>query len=131
MIYSMDKRAQDMGMKDYIIGPVVCWSPVPPWFLPEPTVDFLMLDQVKEDNGDPVAMVCEQLKGNRSGSVQIYTDGSMNPLEGKAAIGISITQLCIKQGFRLPDNMSVFSKELVAILWAPGWESAAHRGILS
>lgn len=62
MINSVDKRAQEMGMKDYIIGPAVCWSPVPPWFLPEPTIDFSMLDQVKEDSGDTVAMVCEHSK---------------------------------------------------------------------
>lgn len=45
----------------------------------------------------------------------------MNPLDGKAAIGISIPQLCIKQGFRLSDNMTAFYIELVAILWALGW----------
>ncbi len=71
MINSVDKRAQDMGMKDYIIGPAVCWSPVPRWFLPEPTVDFSVLDQVKKDHGNPVAIVCEQLKENWSGSVHM------------------------------------------------------------
>lgn len=128
MMNTVDKRAQELGMKDFIIGPAVCWSPVPPWLLPEPTVDFSLLHQMKEGNGDPVALVNEHLKRIWPDFVQIFTDGSMIPLNRKAAIVLSIPQVHFKLGLCLPNNMSVFSTELVAILWALGWVEGQRSG---
>ena len=129
MVNSMGERAREVGVKDLLMGPAVCWPPVPPCLLPEPDVDLSILDQIKKkDADDPVTLVNNYLKGKWANYIQIYTDGSKNLNNSKAAIGISIPQLQIQHGKRISNHMSVFTAELVAILWALGWVEEVRQG---
>ena len=129
MVNSIGERAWKVGVKDLLMGPAVCWPPVPPWLLPEPDVDLSKLDQIKKkDAGDPVTLVNNYLKGKWADYIQIYTDGSKNLNNGKATIGISIPQIQIQQGKQISNYMSVFTTELVAILWALGCVEEVRLG---
>ncbi len=75
---SLGKRAQEIGVNDIKIAPVVIWPPVPPWLLTVPKVDLSILDQINKDEGSPVDMVFNHLKRNWSEYIQLFTDGSMN-----------------------------------------------------
>ncbi len=90
------KRAQEIGVNDIKIAPVVIWPPVPPWLLTVPKVDLSIFDQIKKVEGSPVDMVFNNLKRNWSGYIQLFTDGSMNSSCRKAAIGISIPQVFLR-----------------------------------
>ena len=75
-----------------------------------------------------MTLVNNYLKGKWANYIQIYTDGFKNLNNGKAAIGISIPQLQIQQGKRISNHVSVFTTELVAILWALGWVEEVRPG---
>ena len=92
--------------------------------MPEPYVDFSIFDQIKKkDAGDPVTLVNSYLKRKGANCIHIYTDGSNNLNKVKAKIGISIHQLQ-----RISNNVSFFTTELVAILWALGWVEEVRPG---
>ncbi len=63
LVNCMGERAREMGVKDKSMDPVVCWPPVPPRLLPEPDVDFSILDRLKKkDAGEPESLVSGYLR---------------------------------------------------------------------
>ena len=36
LINFMGERAQEVGEKDLLMGPAICWPPIPPWPSPNP-----------------------------------------------------------------------------------------------
>ena len=53
--------------------------------------------------------------------MQIFTDGSRDPDSGRTGFGIHIPPFQIHQGRRLSDGASVFSAEMLPLVWALGW----------
>ncbi len=51
----------------------------------------------------------------------MYTDGSKDPESGRVAIGLAVPQLKISKGCRVSDHTSVFTAEMVTVLWALRW----------
>ncbi len=53
--------------------------------------------------------------------VQIYTDGSKDPIEQKVGIGVYIPRFKTEISLRLSDKLSVYSTELTAIIVGLQW----------
>lgn len=114
--------AGDIGIMELNVCPPICRSDVPLWLIPNPNVDLYFLKTNKRKMSE---VVVEEIKTRQcqmwGGHLQIYTDGSKDPESGKGAFGISIQEIGYKKGWRIPDHMSVFTAELVAVLWAVRW----------
>ncbi len=122
----MDERAQGMGVKDLSMGPAACWPSVA---LTRTRCRLFHIGPIQnKDAGEPETLVSDHLREKWAGYMQIYTDGSKNLNNGKAAVGISILQSEIQHGKRISDHVSVFTTELVAILWALGWVENVRPG---
>ena len=52
---------------------------------------------------------------------QIFTDGSKDQESGKTGLGVYVASSRSRQSVRTSDHLSVFSVELLAILWALDW----------
>ena len=74
-----------------------------------------------DDKNDVRVSVEEFINVARESKIIIYTDGSRDPVRRRAGFGVYIEQLEIKLVVRITDESSVFTTELVAILWALGW----------
>lgn len=94
------------------------WSPVPSWFLPEPEVDLYLLKLLhsKKLSRDFASVYINQLQ-----CIMIFTDGSRDPDSRKTGFGMYVENIHILQSVRISDNLSVFTSELLAILWAVWW----------
>lgn len=114
--------AGEIGIMNLDVSPPVCRSDVPLWLFPDPIVDLYFLKTSKRKMSE---FVVEEIKTRQcqmwGGHLQIYTDGSKDPESGKVAFGISIPEIGYKKGCRIPDHLSVFTAELVAVLWAVRW----------
>ena len=78
---------------------------------------FLQLD----DKSDVRARVEEYLKVAREGKVIVYTDGSRDPVRKRAGFGVYIEGVEVEHSVRITDESSVFTTELMALLWALRW----------
>lgn len=76
------------------------------WFL-IPMLTYILWKQAKE--------ICQRPPTN------LYWRVEPDPESGKVAFGVSIPEIGYKKGCRIPDHMSVFIAELVAVLWALRW----------
>ena len=74
-----------------------------------------------EDKREVRGRVEEYLSVARGHKVIIYTDGSRDPVRRRAGFGVYIEQLELKYSIRITDESSVFTTELMAILWALRW----------
>ena len=68
------------------------------------------------------------LAATSMGRPSIYTDGSKEHESGKVAVGISIPEIGYRIGYRVSDHMSVFTAEMVAVLWALRWVEDNKQG---
>ena len=119
---TLKSMADDIGIGNLNVCPPVCRSDVPLWLIPDPIVDLYFLKTSKRKMSEDVV---EEIKARQGhiwgGYLQIYTDGSKDPESGKVAFGISIPEIGYKKGCRISDRLSVFTAELVAVLWALRW----------
>lgn len=98
------------------------WGSVPLWLLPSVPFDFrLHEDKHNEDIEFSSDSAMEYIQLNWNSCLQIYTDGSKDPDSGKVSCAFFIPQLKLRVGYRLSDNIAVFSAESVAILKALQW----------
>lgn len=111
---------EGLGLRE--VGPVVVWPCVPPWLLAKSEVDFSILERMKEeDSGSPDELVRARLQVYWAEHLQIYTDGSMDPASRRASFAMYIPRLRLTQGRRLSEGVSVFTSEVLAIIWALEW----------
>ena len=77
---------------------------------------------LQENNKHVIALKLEQYLNNGMGSyLNIFTDGAREPESGKAGFGVYITQLDLRISQRITNERSVFTTELLAMLWALWW----------
>ncbi len=69
----------------------------------------------------PASRICRYVDQMQNECMQIFTDGSRDPVCGKTGFGVYVAYLQIQQNIRVSDNLSVFSSELLANLWATCW----------
>lgn len=104
------------------MAPRVVWPCVPPWLLPDPEIDWTVKEIFRERGKEnPVEVVKDVINENWDGHLQIYTDGSVDPATNRAAFAVHIPEVGLSQGYRIPNNRSVFTTEVIAILCALEW----------
>ncbi|KAG5278648.1 hypothetical protein AALO_G00101240 [Alosa alosa] len=111
-----------------MVAPTVAISPVPPWFFPQPAVDMAMLQLVHEE------AEVESLSGYVQSYIRdtyhsfrdIYTDGSKDPESGRAGASIVVRGVGVGSFWRLTDEVSVYSTEIIAIAKALEWVEEAR-----
>ncbi|XP_060769056.1 uncharacterized protein LOC132875919 [Neoarius graeffei] len=114
--------AKDFNLLDMVPVKSTYWGPVPTWLLPPVQVDFrLHEDKHNEEVEFSSDSATEYIQLNWNSCLQIYTDGSKDPDSGRGSCAFYIPQLNIKNGYRLSDNMAVFTAESMGILKALQW----------
>ena len=78
---------------------------------------FILNNNKRKKSGDIVKEIKSHLQQEWRSHLQIY-DGSKDPESGKESFGVTIPELRIKKGHRISDQMSVFTAEMLALLWA-------------
>lgn len=118
----LKSMANKIGIVNLNVCPPICRSDIPSWLIRDPIVDLYFMKTSKRNMSEDVVKAIKvwicQLWGEH---LQMYTDGSKDPESGKVAFGVSIPETRYKKGCRIPDYMSVFTAELVAVLWALRW----------
>lgn len=118
-----DKEAERLDLNKLSYCPTVALSATPPWFFPMPKVDLDIARQSKKSKeyGGLSNMVQHYLSTRYYDRVQVYTDGSKDPDTGRtgAAVYVPDADASLKQ--RTPDNLAIYSVELLAILMALTW----------
>lgn len=106
-------------MRQEAIAEHTSWSPTPPWVIPELNIELSFLQE--EDKREVRTSVEEYLRAARGDKTLIFTGGSRDPVSWRAGFGIYIEQPELKFSFRVSDETSVFTTELMTILWALKW----------
>ena len=109
-------------MSQIVVGPNTVWGNVPPWVCPVPKVDLTIIERKREWDIDNVASrTNEYIKSNFYTYMTIFTDGSKNPEDGHVGIGVFIPEFKVHISKRISDRLSVFTAEIVAIIFALQW----------
>ena len=91
-------------------------SPQPFWTFKDIHIDISLSEKIDKKNTNPVLMKSltdNHLREKYHNHNHIYTDASK--FENKVGIGIYLEKSNIKQAFRLNDNLSITTGELIAI----------------
>ena len=106
------------------------WPPIPPWVMNELDIEMNFLQ--KKDKREMAAHIQLYLNSIREHKLLIFTDGSREPDSKRAGFGVYVEQLDIKFSVRISDESSVFTAELMAILWALRWveETKAREAVI-
>ena len=69
----------------FIIGVEALWLPVPHWLILDTVVDFGVMEMLRSRGKEmtPQQAVEERLRSEWSSSLQVYTDGSRDPENGR------------------------------------------------
>lgn len=94
-------------------------SVIPPWILPETTVDLSIMAKKQEKLNVVDRYVVQLHLNNYYGYVQIFTDASK--IEGRIGIAFTIPEFKVNIGKRVTDGLSVYTGEMLAILLALQW----------
>jgi len=87
--------------------------------LPEADVDIGLSNEnvIKEGSvGNVDHYVQEHLRKLWNNYIDIYTDGSRDPASKNVGFGFYVPHFHVRQSYKLPDGLSIFTAELVAII---------------
>jgi ribonuclease HI len=88
----------------------------PPWEFIHPDYNTELNEKFLKDEIS-INMVNEYIQRIKENGVTVYTDGSKDE-HGKIGIGIYVPKLQVSINHKLPDNLSIFTAEMMAILTA-------------
>lgn len=133
--WSIGSWVQEAGLQSITIAPTVSVPPVPPWFFPQPTVDMAILQYMHEEReteAESLAFyVNDYIRDVHHPCTEIYTDGSKDPVTGRAGASMVVRRVGISQMWRLTDELSVYATEMMAIIKALEWvEEARPRKVV-
>ena len=121
-VHKIKAEEEELGLSGVRRGTAVVWPSVPPWLLPNVEVDWTISERKREKGrGEPDELVRERMQQEWADHVQMYTDGSMDPNSKRVGFAVHIPSLQITQSRRLPNGVSVFTSEMVALIWAVNW----------
>ena len=90
-------------------------SNIPIRFFPEIEIDFSLIEMRREwEEGEIAYKASNYIRNNHYSYLDIYTDGSKDEND-KVGTGVYIPSMHINIGKRLPDQMSVYSAEMIII----------------
>lgn len=121
-MFNIRKKIEELGLKEEGVAPQVYWSVVPPWLMSIPEIDLSIMDNIKHHEGTEYPNMVKRRLENQWGTyLQIYTDGSQDPQTGKSGFAFYIPQYEYVKLKRLSEGVSVYTTELLAIIWALKW----------
>jgi len=122
LMYNIRKKMEELGLREEGVAPQVYWSVVPPWLMSIPEIDLSILNNVKHHvDSEYPEMVKQRLENQWGTYLQIYTDGSLDPQTEKSGFAFYIPQYEYVKLKRLSEGVSVYTTELLAIIWALKW----------
>ena len=128
-IVEVNQWARKLGMEQRGVVEHIGWLPIPPWVIPRVNVAMHFL--LNRDKAGVSSSVQEYLNSVREDKVIIYTDGSRDPDSRRAGFGVYVEQYELEFSVRISNESSVFTAELMAILWALWWvEEAKVREVI-
>ena len=96
-------------------------SNFPIWLFPVIEIDLNLIEMRKEwEEGEKEYKTSQYIKNNHYRFLDIYTDGSKYEND-KVGICVYTPSMQINIGKRLPDQMSVYSAEMMAIIIGLQW----------
>ena len=108
-----------LGLEQVSVAEHTSWLPMPYWVLREQNIEMVFLQE--KDKKLVTPKIAEHLNSIRDITLIIFADGSRDPVSGRAGFGMYVEQLGVKIGRRISNGSSVFTSELMAILWALRW----------
>ena len=91
-----------------------------PYWENEINIDLSLSSTINKSNvGANTLMICQEFIESWNNFLQIYTDGSVR--DNHTASAFYIPDIKVIKSYRLSDNTSIFTAELVAILMALQW----------
>ncbi len=120
--FTVDRTVAEHGLGEVTL---TSFAPPPtaPWTMLEPPISMSVSKIIsKSDFTHEIrAAALEMIDRNYKHSLQIFTDGSKDPNSGKVSAAFSVPSLKVKSKFRITDNTSIFTAELIGILRAMSW----------
>lgn len=112
----------EICINKYNVCPLVCWSVVLSWLIPEPEVDFnFFTNNETKKSGDIVKELQIQVHQQWNSYLQINANGPKYLKNGTVAFGIYIPEIKVEKGLPILDHMSVFTAEMVTLLRGLWW----------
>ncbi len=105
--------AREMGLEQGGIAEHIGWSPMPYWDIPKLKIEFTFLQE--KDKMEVIPRVVVYLNSINQSSIIIFTDGSRDPVNGRAGFGVYVEKLGLKIGKIISNGSSVLTTELLAI----------------
>ena len=115
---------------EYNIGNICFGSPTPrsniaPWLFPKPDIDLNILELKNDWENDVKGQKASRyIKNKFSDFLEIYTDGSKDESD-KVGTGVYIPDKHIRIGKRIPDKLSVYTAEMMAVIMGLQWVEKA------
>lgn len=126
--WSANGEAKEVGIDEYEISRIVTLSGIPSWMFPKPIVDFQIQTELKEDKNNQKNIIVQRyLDKYFSSWLQIFTDGSKDPVSGRAAGAVYIPKFQCNIKKRITDYVAVYTAQLIAILLALQWVEDVKR----
>lgn len=121
--WEINSLAKKLKMNEIECSMSPVWGAIPPWILPDVVIDLEILEKIREweEMGLVKYNVKKHVQEKFYGSLEVYTDGSKDPVLGVTGIGIYIPEIEKKISKRLSDKLSIFSVEMSAIIIALSW----------
>lgn len=117
----MTKKPVELKLDQFKICCRVPLPVIPPWILPEASVDLTLLDRKNKDKSFIInSHTIQNYIDNYYNYVQIYTDASKNTAD-HIGIAFIVPEFHIKVKKRINDKLSIYTGEMLAILLAIQW----------
>ena len=114
---NINQWAVRLGLEQVSVAEHTSWLPMPYWVLPELNIKMVFLQEKDKKLVTPkIAEHKLNLNSIRDSTLIIFTDGSRDPVSGRAGFWMHVEQLGVKIGRRISNGSSVFTSELMAIL---------------
>uniref|UniRef100_A0A1A8H245 RNase H type-1 domain-containing protein n=1 Tax=Nothobranchius korthausae TaxID=1143690 RepID=A0A1A8H245_9TELE len=117
----MVKKPVELKLNQFKISHRVPLPVIPPWILPEASVDLTLLERKTKDKSFILnSHTAQDFIDRYYNYVQIYTDASKNTA-GHLGIAFVVPEFRVTVQKRVGDGLSVYTGEMLAILLAVHW----------
>ena len=116
-----NKKAKEYSIDNIRFYSSIPKSRTPPWLFSKPDINLSILE-LKKDwlNSEKGEKASNYIKNHYTNFVQIYTDGSKDDKD-RVGAGIFIPEKNFKTAKRIPNRLSVYTSEMVAVIMGLQW----------
>ena len=119
--WTASEKAKEYKIEHLCFNSPTPKSSTPPWLFPKPEIDLNIKELKKEWENEEIGQKASSyVKNKYNNYLDIYTDGSKDGKD-RVGAGIYIPAMNIKIAKRIPDQLSVYTSEMVAIIVGLQW----------